>query len=352
MKHIIPFLSILLFTTYCSFAQGDTKQLDSIVQSFHKNHPEISVSVGFVKNDIEFYTAYGNLSKESSVKVDKDAVFEIASITKIMTANLIAQAALENKLKVNDYIDAYLPKQYVLHKNIQQKIKISDLAAHISGLPDISFKELIAQNPQQPTSAVTSKTLTTLVNGCTELKDYGTYRYSTIGFVLLGQILETVYNKSYDAILLEKIGTPLQLTNTLTTNFDVPNKTVGYNKEGGTQEFFIWNIVAPAGLIKSTAADLLTYTKALLEKDSNIGKAAQMTEKVIHVEDGDGIGLGIVVVEDNGNTLYLKSGDSMGQTSVLCYNRAKNWGIIILMNHANSSLRSELLNTIYAKVLQ
>jgi CubicO group peptidase (beta-lactamase class C family) len=211
---------------------------------------------------------------------------------------------------------------------------------------------LIAQNPQQPTSAVTSNTLTTLVNNCTELSDYGTYRYSTIGYTLLGQILETIYGKSYEKLLKEKISTPLQLTNTLTSDFDVHNKTVGYNPNGGAQEFFVWNIVASAGLVKSNASDMITYLKSILNEDTMIGKAALLTEQVLHVEDGDGIGLGVVIVEDSGNTLYLKSGDSMGQSSMLCYNRAKNWGIVILLNHRNSKLRGELLNVIYDTVLK
>lgn len=352
MKRNFIFLFFACFVNLFVFAQTKTQLIDSIVQRFHNKHPEISFSVGFIQDDVEFYTAYGNLSKESSTAVNKNSVFEIASITKIITTNLIAQAAIEKKLKLSDYIDAYLPKQYVLSENLKQKIKISDLAAHISGLPDIDFKELIAQNPQQPTSIVTSETLATLLNNCNELKDYGSYRYGTFGYVLLGQILETVYGKSYDEILREKIIQPLQLSNTLTKDFNVFNKTSGYNTDGGTQEFFVWSVVAPAGLLKSNASDLITYTKAVLQKDSMIGKASLLMENVIHVEDGDGIGLGLVIVEDSGNTLYLKTGDSMGQTSVLCYNRAKNWGVVILLNQANSEIKSKLLNTIYELVLK
>lgn len=352
IKKSFIFFTILYFCNSFIFAQNTTQQIDSIVKSFHQKHPEISFSIGFIQNNKEFYTAYGNLSKQSTIAVNKNSIFEIASVTKIITSNLIAQAVLDNKLKVTDYIDAYLPKQYVLHKNLQQKIKISDLAAHISGLPDINFKELIAKNPQQPTSSITQQTLATLVNTCTSLKDYGNYRYSNISYVLLGQILETIYDKSYNEILHEKLITPLQLTNTLTTDFNRFNTTVGYNSKGGLQEFFVWNVVAPAGLLKSSTSDLITYTKALLQKNSTIGKAALLMEKVVHVEDGDGVGLGLIIVEDNGNTLYLKTGDSMGQASLLCYNRAKNWGIVILMNQANSSLRSKLLNTIYDTVLQ
>lgn len=352
MKRISSLLSILLCTTYFSFGQHATKQIDSIAKSFHQKHPDISMSIGFIKDNQEYYTAYGNLSKESSIKVNKNSVFEIASITKIFTTNLIAQAVLENKLQLSDYIDAYLPKEYRLHKNIQQKITISDLASHQSGIPDIDFAALIAQNPQQPTSMITSKTLATLVNNCESLIDYGTYRYSTIGYALLGKILENVYGKSYQEILEDKLTTLLQLTNTLTTDFELPNTTVGYNAEGGKQEFFTWNVVAPAGLVKSSTADLITYIKSVLDKDTMIGKAALQTELLFYKDANRAMGLGLMIVKDDNNTLYLKSGDSMGQSSMLCYNSAKNWGIVILLNHRNHELRNAMLSTIYETVLK
>ena len=352
MKSTFKFLALLLAVSHFSFGQDVTKKIDSIVKGYHLNNPKVGISIGFIQNNNEYYTAYGNLSRESNTNINKNSVFEIASITKIITSNLIAQAVNEQKINTDDYIDNYLPKQYVLDKNIKQKIKISDLASHQSGLPDIDFRELIIANPQQPVKDVTRKTLSNMINNCSELVDYGQYRYSTVGYTLLGQILETLYNKSYDDILREKLITPLQMTNTLTTDSDVDNKTIGYNTEGGSQEFFNWSVVAPAGLVKSNASDMVLYLKALLNKENGIAKAAMLTEKVYYKSEKGEIGLGINILKDGSNTLYLKSGDSMGQSSMLCYNRDQNWGIIILLNQRNSKLRGQLLNDIYENILK
>ncbi len=269
-----------------------------------------------------------------------------------MTSNLIAQAAIENKLKVEDYIDSYLPKEYVLQKNLKNKIKISDLASHQSGLPDLDFGKLIELNPQQPVSSVTEKTLTDIINNCSELTDYGKYRYSTIGYTLLGQILEKVYGNSYDKIIRNKIIKPLKMKNTLTKYFNVKNKTKGYNPNGGVQEFFKWNITASAGLVKSNASDMITYLKAVLNKQTKIGQAAIITEKIFYKDEKREMGLGTNIVTDDNNTLYQKSGDSMGQSSILCYNRAENWGIIILITQRNSKIRNKLLDEIYDTILK
>ncbi|MFS4468040.1 serine hydrolase domain-containing protein [Maribacter sp. 2210JD10-5] len=352
MKNSIrTIIFMCMIHTLCT-AQTTAQKIDAIVKKYRTEHPKVGISVGFIHQNQEFYTAYGHLSRAGEVAINKNSVFELGSITKIITANLIAQAALERKFKLNDVIDSYLPNEFVLHPKLRNTIKISDLASHQSGLPDIDFGKLIADNPQQPTSVVTKETLTMLVNNATELTDYGTYRYSTLGYTLLGQILEEVYGKTYDELLHEKILTPLQLSDTFTKTFSVPHKTTAYNPEGGEQDFFIWNIVAPAGLIKSNASDMVVYLKAILNEGNAIYDASVLSEHMVYSKAGRELGLGLGILKDEGNVLYLKSGDTMGQSSVLCYDRTKNWGIIILLNERNSRLRQELLNEIYETVLR
>jgi CubicO group peptidase (beta-lactamase class C family) len=346
MRNTFIITAFLFTLSHLCLAQNIYTQIDSIANSHAISNPEIGISIGFIKNNVEYYTAYGKLSKTSNTEINKNSVFEIASITKILTANLVAQAVLDGKLVLSDYIDNYLPQQYEMHENLQNKIRISDLASHQSGLPDIDFRSLIAKNPQQPIASVTADTLVELFNSCTQMNDYGKYRYSTFGYTLLGQILEKIYGKSYDQIFTERLITPLQLSNTLTKEFDVPNITKGYNLDGGEQEFFEWNVNAPAGLIKSTASDMVTYLKAILNDESQLSKAAMLTEQVYYSEGQRALGLGTNISIDGESTLYLKSGDSMGQSSIICYNRTTNWGVIIFLNHQNSKLRMSILNEI------
>lgn len=352
MKTSLKFLAALLFISHFSFGQNLSKRIDSIIKDSYQKNPNVGISVGFIKDNQTYFTAYGKLNAQSEMKIDQNSLFEIASITKILTSNLIAQAVMEHKIKLDDYIDGFLPKGYVLHQNLKNKIKISDLASHQSGLPDLDFGKLVELNPQQPVSSVTEQTLTTIINNCTELIDYGKYRYSTIGYTLLGQILEKVYGKSYDEIIRAKMIVPLGMKHTLTKDFDVKNRTVAHNPEGGIQEFFKWNVTASAGLVKSTTADMVKFLKAVLNKETIVGKAAIITEKVFYKDAKREMGLGTNILTDDQNTLYLKTGDSMGQSSIICYNRAKNWGIIILLDQRNSKMRQNLLNEITETVLK
>ena len=352
MKTPLKLLAVLLLISNFSFGQGFSKRIDSIIKDNYQNNTDVGISVGFIHNNEEYYTAYGKMSKESQIDINKNSVFEIASITKLLTSNLIAQAVIDKKIYLDDFIDGYLPKGYHLQKRLKNKIKVSDLASHQSGLTDLDFRSLITLDSQQPMNGVTQETLFDIINNSSELIDYGKYRYSTIGHILLGQILENVYDKNYDEIIREKMIEPLQMTNTLTKDFNVKNITAGYNPGGGTQEFMKWHISASAGLVKSSASDMITFLKAVLNNDNVISEAAILSEKVYYKEGKREIGLGTNISTDNKNTIYLKTGDSMGQTSVICYNRVENWGIIILMNKRETKMKQNLLNQIYETVLK
>lgn len=351
MKTISSIL-VLAFFTCIAHAQGRFKQIHAVVEKYHKEQPELGISVGFIHQNQEYYIAYGNLNRNSAIAINKNSIFEIGSITKAITGNLIAQAVKEGKLSLDDYMDTYLPMGFQLHSQLKGIVRISDLASHQSGLPDLDFEALIAKDPQQPVRSVTLETLISMVNGTDALLDHGKYRYSTMGYSLLGLVLENVYAKPYDEIVREKLLLPLQLSDTYTKDFQVPHKTTGYNPDGGEQEFFTWNITASAGLLKSNASDLVMYLKHILDTESEIGKAALLAEKPYLNEGPRKIGLGIGIVTDIGQTSYLKSGDSMGQSSMLCYNRDKNWGLVILLNQRNPKLRGDMLNEIYETVLR
>ncbi len=169
-------------------ANHERKKIDSISQAIYNKHPEVAISIGFIDNGKDYFFNYGNMSRESDLKVDETTIYEIGSITKLFTANIMAQAQHDGKLNIDDFIYEYLPMEIKLSEKIKGKLKISDLASHQSGLPDFDFGTLMELNPKQPLS-ISKETIHSIINDSTELQDYGHYRYSNISYVLMGLIL-------------------------------------------------------------------------------------------------------------------------------------------------------------------
>jgi hypothetical protein len=92
---------------------------------------------------------------------------------------------------------------------------------------DIDFPRLIATNPQPPESYIAKQTRIDLINSPTALKDQCKYRYSAVVFIMLGRILEFIYNKPYNTIIAEKNIETVQLVRTLIKTFGLKNTATG-----------------------------------------------------------------------------------------------------------------------------
>lgn len=348
---IIFSVVILLISGQLAFGQSREKKIDSICQAIHIKNPEVGISIGFIDNGKEYFFNYGKISRESNVKVDENTVYEIGSITKLLTANLIVQAQDEGKLKIDDFIDNYLPNEYILSEKIKGKLKISDLASHQSGLPDFDFSKLIELNPKQPLD-INKEAIHSIINDSTELLDYGNYRYSNISYVLMGIILENIYSKNFDTLVKEKILVPAHMTKTLTTDFNLKNKVIGYDINGVEQDYFVWNsLFAPAGLLKSNTSDMTKLLKILLTNNRKIGKVTAITEKTFYKNTQMEIGFGQEIERNGEDTFFYKAGDTFSCSSIFAYDKKSNWGIVIMINQKNSDLIRELINTIYEQAL-
>ncbi len=97
---------------------------------------------------------------------------------------------------------------------------------------------------------------------------------------------------------------------------------------------------------------MITFLKIVLNQEHTIAKVAIMTEKVFYKDENREVGLGTWMITDESNTVYIKLGSSLGQSSIMFYNRDQNWGIIILLDQGNSKLRGKLYNDIYETVLK
>lgn len=173
-----------------------------------------SGSVLVAKNgEVIFEKAYGEADRQTKSLNTVDTKYGIGSVTKQFTSMLIMQLVEENKIQLHDTIGtylSYLPKEKANHITIHQ------LLSHTSGLPHYNGLQAIGITLKDfGNTHYSSKELVELI-GKTNLIDTpgSSYYYSSLGYDLLGVILEEVTGKSFADILNEKIIKPLGLKNT------------------------------------------------------------------------------------------------------------------------------------------
>jgi len=126
---------------------------------------------------------------------------------------LIMQMVEEGQLKLQDTIGKYLPylpSEKAAHITIHQLLSHTSGLAHYEALPAIGMRL-----SEFGKTAFTPKTLAELIGNTHMIAKPGArFYYSSLGYDLLGAILETVSGTSFADLLDEKIVIPLKLKNT------------------------------------------------------------------------------------------------------------------------------------------
>ena len=207
--------------------------------------------------------AFGEANKEWHVPNTVSTRFEIASITKPMTAIVIMQLVQEGKLRLDAKVSEHLP-YYPAEPG--QRITVAQLLNHTSGLQqDIGFIDdpmVAAINAD----LLSNDSLVKLIAKRPLRFAPGTsYGYSSDGYAVLGAIIEHVTGRSYWDALRERV---LQRAGMSETGVSVlrpivPRRASGYAQTWDGHENAPHIGVTPAGGLYSTLEDMARFDRAL-----------------------------------------------------------------------------------------
>jgi CubicO group peptidase (beta-lactamase class C family) len=258
---VILFLNLSLFTCEQSQDKSETSTKTDKINELVSLYAEYGMFNGAVlvvdNGDILYEKAFGLANMEWDIPNTTDTKFKIASITKEFTAMLIMQLVAENKLDLNTSISAYLPD---FPKENGDRITIHHLLSHSAGLGrDASDQETY----NQPKDMVNQ-----FAHAPLKFVPGEGFEYSNSGYTLLGYIIETITEQSYEVALQERIFEPLKMTNSgfFRNQPLIKNMAAGYNK--GFGEYFNTedsnaSTAYAAGAIYSTVEDMLLWDQAL-----------------------------------------------------------------------------------------
>ena len=240
-----------------------------------------------IQNNDQFIYTSGFENNEKSKIIDEGSIFEIASLSKVFTGILFAD------FFNNDLIDPESPlSDFLPDIGLSSSITISELLTHTSGLPRIPNNI----NPANLANPYVDYTKVLLLNELkySDLRDKGKYCYSNLGYAVLGMVLETVTNKTYDENLKTIILEKLNMRDTFVKNLS-GKVYKGSNTKLEDQPNWEMGIFEAAGGIKSTINDMCNFAKAVInanDEKTSIDKAIIRSMKCKFINDDLGVGLG------------------------------------------------------------
>lgn len=141
---------------------------------------------------------YGLIQPDTNpaLKTDFNTVFDMASLTKTITATLLLMAVERGELQLGQSVGYLIPEA---EKTAVADCTLRQLATHSSGLPP--WKPLYKTTHPTPLDDILSTSLDNVP---------GThYAYSDLGYILIGEILTRVCSQPLDRLAKERIFTPL-----------------------------------------------------------------------------------------------------------------------------------------------
>jgi CubicO group peptidase (beta-lactamase class C family) len=317
------------------------------MDSLMAQHPQFSGVVLVAEYGKQrYYKAFGYRNFPDKIKLKRDDLFELASISKTFTSMAILLLEKEGKLSVDDSVSRYLSVPY-------PGITIRHLLNHTSGLPDY---QAIMDKHWDKSRVAGNEDIIEYLNRYAPPALFAPgarYEYSNTGYVLLGSIVEKASGRDFIEFCKERIFRPLQMNSTdIRTNAQksaMPQFALGHVWVEASQQFeradafpssdyTIWlgNRKGP-GRVSSTARDLLRWDQALygnqLLQQSDLRKAFQPAK----LNDGSlsnyGFGWMLTAVPVLGITVW-HSGDNPGYHTRLMRYTGKRMTLIVLNNNA------------------
>ena len=168
------------------------------------NFPGAVVLVGQGEETV-YFECIGNEVREPFVEVmGRGTIFDMASVTKpVSTATSVMILMDRGKIKLDDLVKDYLP---AFGCNGKEEVQIKHLLNHTSGLPPYTNASVIEKEhgPLCP-----DKVIEKICSLEAKNKPGEEFKYSCLGYITLGKVIEKVTGEGLDVFAKENIFEPL-----------------------------------------------------------------------------------------------------------------------------------------------
>jgi len=318
-------------------------KLDSLLKRINKRH-DFHGAVLVAKNEkIVYSNQIGTADFKKKTLLNKESVFQLASVSKQFTAAAIMLLNERNQIKLTDTVNRYFPEFPY------KAVTIKNLLNHTAGLPKYFW---VAEHKWQQEKAPTNSEMMEFLES-TDVKRYfkpgRNFDYSNTGYFVLASIVEKISGTSFSSFLKKNIFEPLQMNHSYVYSFE--NDSIRENQLDGYRLYRGWRHVKVPSTVNdaivgdknvyTTVEDLFKWTKGLnsgnfLTKES-LALMYSKGESVYGRKIPYGFGFRIDTKGENSIYHYGKwNGFSTGLTTYL----EDNLVVIVLEHTSYNALKS------------
>ncbi|HSN01077.1 MAG TPA: serine hydrolase domain-containing protein [Rudaea sp.] len=265
-------------------------------------------------------------------KPDADSTFEIGAASEIFTGILLAQAAIDGKVRLQTPLRDLVPKDFAFADPALGAITLRQLATRQSGLP-VAPPNLFPADVGDPYAGFDQVALMTFLANDKLSADSDEPHYSILEAGLLGAALGRAYAQRFAVVLVSRVLDPLGMAR---TGFgDDAHLLSGYGHGEPAPHWHFGALAGAAGL-RATLPDLLNFLQANLTPRRSPLRAALLLTRQPQGDAAQSVGLGWNTVDvadgDQSWPLVWRASRTAGFSVFLGFRTDKQQGLVLLGN--------------------
>jgi putative ATP-binding cassette transporter len=265
-----------------SLSATEIKKIETFVQQQMAKHNIPGLSLVVVKEDqTVFQKQFGFANLEKKEPVTPTTLFELGSASKTFTGLAVLQLEAKGLLKLDDPVDKYLPWLKLKYRGQEVPVTIRQFLHHATGLP---YYESLAVIPPSGSDDALEKAVKKLVGWELFVPPGKKFTYTSIGYSVLGLIIQKVSGRSYEEYMKQEIFMPLQMKDTYLFRAEAQahGLATGYKlcfKKAAAYDAPIYRGNTPGAYIITDAPDLARWLKIQMGTVEPGGIAKELIEK-------------------------------------------------------------------------
>ncbi|MBZ9657072.1 class C beta-lactamase [Phyllobacterium lublinensis] len=265
----VPFLCGT--AAHASDARDVERIVDEAIRPVMQKNEVPGMAVAVTVRGKQYFLNYGVASKDTRIKVTRNTIFEIGSISKTFTATLASYAQVRGALSLSDSASTYLP---ALAGSSFDGITLLDLGTYSAGGLPLQFPDDVT-NLEQMIAYYRSWR-----------PDYaaGTHRlYSNPSIGLFGYLAAESLEQPFDDLMGQQLLPMLGLSNTYihVPKEEMGNYAYGYSKTGKPVRVTPGVLDSEGYGVKTSAYDLIRFVEANMN-GSGLDKTLQSAITATH----------------------------------------------------------------------
>ena len=285
------------------------ERLDAFLDQVEDSNAGIG-SVSIFRNGREVYARSFGQKQLIGVSYSADTKYQIASVTKMVTAILAFKLIEQGRLSLDDRLSEWFPDM-----PSAQAITIANLLEHTSGLGNYAIKDgavWVVDKVSEPAILEEIRK-----QGVSFAPGQDT-AYSNSAYLLLRMILEKQSGRSYAEMVTQDVATPLGLKHFASSAVPQPDTFLSYTYEGkwGAIKDIAYSNVVGVGDIAATPHDLNQLITGLFQ--NRILHDASLQQMI--PSPGNGWGRGLAAFPYGERHFLGHGGDVLGSHSRVIYN--------------------------------